>query len=1670
MLQPNTEAVELMPKGDYFLVTSILKETPTEPALKEKEPSKQEETAKEEAFPLPPEEGPTTYAFSSISHPSTSTPTSTPIFSHASPSLSTLSDCDTVYKTFQYAVREFPSNNCLGTLSPLSPPTLSFTSFSDTAALINTVATAFHDLSLVQPNEEGLKLLGIFSKNSPDWIIAEQAAYSNGAAVVPLYSTLGPQALLYILNQTQLETVICDSSTSAKTLIDIKSANPELLLKTIIISTDAPSSLPSPPPSLQLLPFSALLSHKSQYVFNPTPPTANDLATICYTSGTTGNPKGVLLTHRNFVAIAANALSLISISSTDVHFSYLPLAHIFERTMQVGLYHQGASVVFSSGNIKTLTDELKVASPTVFIAVPRVLSKFQDGIMAKVAQADAMKQTVFKTAVDQKIANLASNTLEHPQWDSMVFSRVKDNLGLSRVRFVLTGGASISPALKNFFRAILGVPVLEGYGQTECCAALSLTSILDHSTSGHVGVPLPCCKVKLESVEAMGYLCTDTEHEGETVLGRGEICVKSPGNFLGYYKRPAETAAVLDSDGFLHTGDIGAFTSSGQLKIIDRKKDLFKLSQGEYVSPEKVENVISSSPLIAQAFVWGLDTESYPVAVIIPNPSPNPPSIPDILKSISDVSKAQGLNSFEIPLKIHLDKVPFLPNNDLLTPTMKLKRFNLTNKYGEILKALYAAPVVERTPTPPPPPNMWKNQPNLPRLPVPPLEHTMKLYLEVAEALVTPEEFKATSAAAKSFLTGDGPVLQEKLKLIDDKAPDSSWFAGFHHEMYMNARYPGYVYKNPAGVCKSTLFEKCNITGQIDRASHLICATLVFAEQVMSETLEPDVFKSFPLDMLQYPRMFGCTRLPGVAKDSMVKWEGEEAPNHIIVIQEGKFWKVDFGNEKGKDVNVTKVKASLQAIISKGKKAGGPSQAVGALTCDTRDVWAKNRARLVEIDARNASALKDIDEALFVVCLDSETPTEEVTELQVAMKAAVHGNPRHRWFDKPCTIIVTAEGTMCSNCEHSWGDGIAMMRWGQELAKEIMKPTYKNEEVKTDSAGLMMKAMSDPAIMAVMANPRARPLAAKIKANPAILLGGAAAFAEEFAADPELAVMFKSIAPNIMGLLAEVQSSKSYGMGELRFELDSAMEAEIDRAGKNADELATSTKRSILKFDQFGAALLKKNGLSPDAVMQQALMLAYMKRHGKFVSSYCVAQHMAFKAGRNERMRSCTLPAKKFVTAAMESAVSKKDLFDLLKASCERHSSISRGCVMGMGFDRHLYALCQLSKENGEGKVPALFEDKAFVEMMTDTLCSSMLSGDFVEVMMASPAFGDLADDGGSDEDSKRGKYFVPYSTFNDHVTFFVNGFEPEDMDGMRDAIAESLEFIGKLLQKDEEVDEDELAKAQAAAAGRKRTHTVHHSRAAPASLEVDNELAKAEAAAAARSRTHTVEHSQVGPAIADLEDELEKAQAANATRTRTHTVGHSQVAPAVADLEDELGKAQAAAAGRKRAHTIHHSSAGNAVKEQMKAVMAKAMSDPEILAVMMNPKCKPIADKIMKDPSILAGGPEAFKEEFAADPSLATLFMGIAGKLKALMESAKGEGNGEVKVEKVVEEEENAEEEKVDVPEIKTGDNISSIYGEGEIEEVRPDGTCVFTLKNWELAYGSKVKCYLNPAAVTKK
>ena len=406
-----------------------------------------------------------------------------------------------------------------------------------------------------------------------------------------------------------------------------------------------------------------------------------------------------MLTHSNFVSVSTAASNTgIDLKPTDIHFSYLPLAHIFERTIQVALFATGSGVIFSSGDPKLFASELRVAKPTFLVAVPRVLGKLHDGIQAQISSAGPSAAAGFAGALSAKLASIAAtNDVKHSTLDPAAFAKVKEGLGLSNARFLLSGGAAISPSLKNFFRAVLSVPVLEGYGQTECTAAMTMTFMTDNNTSGHVGGPLPCVRVRLEDVPDMKYLKGDKEHLGEAVLGRGEVCIKGSGVFSGYYKMPGLTVDAIDEEGWLHTGDIGAWTTSGSLMIVDRKKDLFKLSQGEYVSPERVENALATRNIIAQAFVWGVGTKDYPVAVIVPDPSVvvslGLKTVDEIkaavMKEVAEAAIAQGLAGFEIVKDVVISPVPFLVENEQLTPTMKLRRVNILAVHKEALIKLY---------------------------------------------------------------------------------------------------------------------------------------------------------------------------------------------------------------------------------------------------------------------------------------------------------------------------------------------------------------------------------------------------------------------------------------------------------------------------------------------------------------------------------------------------------------------------------------------------------------------------------------------------------------------------------------------------------------------------------------------------------------------------------------------------------------------------------------------------------------------------------------------------------------------------------------------------------------------------------------------------------------------
>jgi len=426
--------------------------------------------------------------------------------------------------------------------------------------------------------------IGLFSINRAEWVIGEQACYMHSFVTVPLYDTLGPEAIEFIITQAQIGTIICTAD-KAKLVLDISEKLPSC--KTLVIMDDASEELIARGKAANIT-IIGMVEAEAFGEANPKPANpmpATGVATICYTSGTTGLPKGVILTHRNLLAAAGSGMALMTagrfyrITNTDCHISYLPLAHVFERVIQVMLSNAGAQCGFYQGDTLKLLDDVGELKPTIFVSVPRLYNRIFDKVNAGVNAKGGVAAYLFRTAFEAKKKGLKNGTNKHWLWDKVVFGAVRARLG-GNVKIMITGAAPISAEVIDFLRICFSVDLFEGYGQTETAAALSVTDIADME-SGHCGAPFPCGEVKLVDVPGMNYTSADKP------FPRGEICVRGPSVFSGYYKEEVKTAEALDKDGWCHTGDIGMWDDKGRLRIVDRVKNIFKLAQGEYISPEK---------------------------------------------------------------------------------------------------------------------------------------------------------------------------------------------------------------------------------------------------------------------------------------------------------------------------------------------------------------------------------------------------------------------------------------------------------------------------------------------------------------------------------------------------------------------------------------------------------------------------------------------------------------------------------------------------------------------------------------------------------------------------------------------------------------------------------------------------------------------------------------------------------------------------------------------------------------------------------------------------------------------------------------------------------------------------------------------------------------------------
>ncbi|XP_053086948.1 long-chain-fatty-acid--CoA ligase 1a isoform X3 [Pangasianodon hypophthalmus] len=502
-------------------------------------------------------------------------------------------DARTMYEVFLRGIRVSNNGPCLGSRKPKQPyEWLSYKEVADRAEMIGSA------LLHRGHSKAGDKYIGIFSQNRPEWTISELACYTYSLVAVPLYDTLGTEAISYIIDQAEISTVICDVVEKVCTVLECVSGR-EHSVKTIVLMEEKNSELNTraEKEGIQIISLRELEALGKAYHRRPVPPSPEDLALICFTSGTTGNPKGAMLTHGNVISNCAAFIRITQIhcmlNHTDIHVSYLPLAHMFERVVESVILVHGARIGYFQGDIRMLMDDLKTLKPTVFPVVPRLLNRMFDKIFG---QANTpLKRWLLDFATRRKESELRSGIVrKDSMWDKLIFNKVQVSLG-GRVRLMITGAAPVSPTVLTFLRAALGCQFYEGYGQTECTAGCSM-SLPGDWTAGHVGPPLPCNYVKLLDVAEMSYYAAN---------GEGEVCVKGPNVFHGYLKDPEKTAEAIDIDGWLHTGDIGKWLPNGTLKIIDRKKHIFKLAQGEYIAPEKIENIYIHSDPVAQVFVHG---------------------------------------------------------------------------------------------------------------------------------------------------------------------------------------------------------------------------------------------------------------------------------------------------------------------------------------------------------------------------------------------------------------------------------------------------------------------------------------------------------------------------------------------------------------------------------------------------------------------------------------------------------------------------------------------------------------------------------------------------------------------------------------------------------------------------------------------------------------------------------------------------------------------------------------------------------------------------------------------------------------------------------------------------------------------------------------------------------
>ncbi len=537
--------------------------------------------------------------------------------------------------------------------------------------------------------------VAIFSPNRPEWHIADMGSMCARATTVPVYLNNAPAQVAHVLGHSGSRVAFVAGDEQVRTIEKVRDEAPDLQH---VVVFDGESSADG-----FVLSWSDLrdrgreydVAHRGEFDARWREIQPADIATIVYTSGTTGMPKGAVLTHHNVVWTADALFQVYTEDENGRRLSYLPLAHIAERV--TGHFTQsflGVQTWFAK-SVETLPQDLQDCRPTVFFAVPRVWEKFHAGIMSKVAEREEAERQLFEGLMTLAVAAVElrqegeeiteENVQALQMADQMAFGPIRAALGLDQARFLVSGAAPINPELLTFFHAI-GLPIAEVYGQTEDTGPATLNPP-DRIRIGTVGPALPGVEVRL----------------GDD----GEILVRGGNVFQGYYRNPGGTAEAL-RDGWLHTGDVGAIDDDGYLTITDRMKDLIITAQGKNVAPQELESRLKYHPLVSQAVVIG-DRRPYLAALITLDPDAlsrfaadrglgvpsgsealaESPDVRDAIQSAVDAVNAEFSSAEQIKRFVILPR-DFLVEEEEITPTLKVRRRAIIERYSAAIESLYA--------------------------------------------------------------------------------------------------------------------------------------------------------------------------------------------------------------------------------------------------------------------------------------------------------------------------------------------------------------------------------------------------------------------------------------------------------------------------------------------------------------------------------------------------------------------------------------------------------------------------------------------------------------------------------------------------------------------------------------------------------------------------------------------------------------------------------------------------------------------------------------------------------------------------------------------------------------------------------------------------------------------